>query len=81
MILRKWNYEKREYEPYEIPNDWNVKAYSEDMDEMVTCPHCGRDFHYGNGLTSHEIHNEYGLGYAVCEECYGQEMGRYMKAR
>lgn len=80
MTLRKWNYEKREYEPYEIPNDWDVKTYSEDMDEMVTCPHCGKDFCFGDGYTSHEIHTEHGFGYTVCEECYfGQEYERYMR--
>ena len=33
-ILQKWNYKNQAYEPYEVPDDWNVKSYSGDMDEM-----------------------------------------------
>lgn len=36
-ILRKWNYEKHIYEPYEIPDDWNLVLYTDDMDEPTTC--------------------------------------------
>lgn len=80
MTLRKWNYEKREYEPYEVPDEWNVNPYCVDMNEMVTCPHCGRNFRFGDGYTSHEIHTEHGFGYTVCEKCYfGQEHKRYMR--
>lgn len=28
--------------PYGVPDDWNVKSYSDDMDEIVNCPHCGK---------------------------------------
>ena len=41
-MLRRWNYDEQAYEPYEVPDDWNVKSYSEDMDEIVNCPHCGQ---------------------------------------
>lgn len=80
MLLRKWNYQKHEYEPYEIPNEWNVKIYSENMYEKVNCPHCGKEVPFGDTYTSHEIHTEIGLGYPVCEECYEKENKLWIEA-
>ena len=79
MELRKWNYEKNKYEPYEIPDEWHVKIYSENMDEIINCPHCGKKVKYGETYTSHEIHTEIGLGYPVCEECYEKENELWFK--
>ena len=31
-MLRRWNYDEQVYEPYEVPDNWNVKSYSEDME-------------------------------------------------
>lgn len=42
-FLNRWNYETQEYDPYGVPDDWNVKSYSDDMDEIVNCPHCGKE--------------------------------------
>lgn len=72
-ILQKWDYRNQAYEPYEVPDDWNVKSYSEDMDEIVNCPHCGRKVTFGSCYTSREIHTLGGSGYAVCGECYDAE--------
>lgn len=74
--IRRWNYDKQAYEPYDVPDDWNVKVYSDDMDEIVNCPHCGRKVTFGECYTSKEIHTEYWFGYAVCEECYDMERTR-----
>lgn len=73
MILQKWNWDKREYEDCEIPDDWNCKVYSEDMDEIVNCAHCGKKIRFGDCYTSMEIHNKAGWGYAVCKDCYAEE--------
>ena len=51
-MLRRWNYDEQAYEPYEVPDNWNVKSYSEDMDEIVNCPHCGRKVTFGSCYTS-----------------------------
>ena len=72
-ILQKWNYDEQAYETYEVPDDWNVKSYSEDMDEIVNCPHCGRKVTFGSCYTSREIHTPCGSGYEVCGECYDAE--------
>lgn len=76
MILQKWNWDKREYEDCEIPDDWNCKVYSEDMDEIVNCAHCGKKIRFGEGYISVEIHNKAGWGYAVCKDCYAEEWER-----
>ena len=72
-MLNRWNYDKRIYEPYEVPDNWNVKSFAVDMDEIVNCPHCGQKVTFGNCYTSREIHTPSGFGYAVCENCYNTE--------
>ncbi len=76
MIVGKWNYKKHDYEPYKIPDDWNCKTYSEDMDEIINCARCGRTVKFGDCYTSLEIHKESGFGYGVCENCYNAEFLR-----
>lgn len=79
MILGKWNYKTHKYDDYEVPDDWNVVLYSDDMEEVVNCPHCGKELLYGKTYTSKEIHNSFGLGFGVCEQCYNQEWDRRRK--
>ena len=75
--LRKWNCKKRIYEDYIIPADWKVKLMSDDMEEIINCPHCGREVAYGETYTSLEIHTpNCGFGYPVCRECYDKEWER-----
>ena len=76
MILDKYNWKTKMYECYIVPNTWNVKLYSENMEEIVNCPHCGIEFKYGEGYTSREIHTGMGMGYSVCESCYTKERKR-----
>lgn len=80
MKLRKWNYETHEYDPYEIPDEWNVPLTTY-LDEIVNCPHCGKELKYGETYTSKEIHNNVGFGYGVCSECYEEEWERRRKYR
>lgn len=79
MILNKWNNKTHEYEPYKIPDNWNCKTFSLNMNEIVNCPHCGKALEYGNTYTSKEIHTDIGFGYGVCEECYEEEWERRRK--
>ncbi len=76
MLLQKWNTKKREYEDYNISNDWNVKCYSEDMDEVINCASCGKKIVYGKCYTSLEIHTQHRFGYAACDECYREEIAK-----
>jgi len=67
--LRKWNYKLKEYEPYFVRDSWNVKTYSDDMSEEVSCAQCGKKIKFGKGYTSMEVHTEAGFGYIVCDKC------------
>ena len=81
MKLNKWNWKKHEYEPLEVPDDWNCKTYSPDMNEIINCPHCGKEISFGDGYTSREIQTEYGFGYMVCADCYRKEWDRESEAK
>lgn len=70
MIINKWNDKKHIYEKTQIPDDWNVKTYCDDMNEVVSCVCCGKKIIFGNGYTSRRFHTEIGMGYCECEKCY-----------
>lgn len=76
MILNKFNYQKHDYEDYEVPDHWNCKVYSNEMDLIVNCPQCGKELRYGECYTSLEIHTKLGMGYGVCSGCYESERKR-----
>ena len=78
-MLPRWNYEKHIYEPYKVSN--NVSMYKENLDDMVDCAECGKEIKFGDSYTSLRIHNEFGLGYAVCDECYKKEWDERRKYR
>lgn len=79
MKIRKWNYKGRVYEEYEIPEDWKVIIYTDNMNEMINCTSCGSPLRYGSCYTSLELHNGHGFGYPVCENCYNEEWKRRRK--
>lgn len=79
--VRKWNYEKHDYELYIIPDGWEVCLYTEDMDKIVNCVQCGKEIKYGNTYTSQEVHTHLGLGYHVCEDCHIVELERKIGAK
>ena len=68
--IRKWNDELRSYEEVEIPDDWKIPMFSNDMDEQINCVNCGSLMAYGDGYTSMRYHNNAGFGYYECEKCY-----------
>lgn len=77
MILNKWDYGTRKYESHEVPDDWNVRLYSADMDELINCAECGKKLTFGDAYTSLDIHNSVGFGYSVCPKCHEKECRRY----
>ena len=79
MVIGKWNYEKHDYEPYEVPNNKILKTYSTNMEEVVNCCQCLKEMKFGDGYTSMEVHTNIGFGYCVCEECYNKEWERRKK--
>lgn len=76
MKFKKWNVLLHKYEETEIPDSWNCKTYSDDMDEIVNCPQCGRRLRFGETYTSLEVHTSIGFGFGVCQECYDKEWER-----
>lgn len=72
MMLQRWNYVTKSYEPFEVPDDRKA-VISADAKEMVNCACCGREIPFYLSYTSFEIHNSAGLGYAVCEWCHYSE--------
>lgn len=74
---RKYNVELHEYEDILLPDE--CRLYEEDMGKIVPCAQCGRLHKYGEMYTSIEVHNAYGLGYAVCRECHDGELDRFLK--
>lgn len=74
--MKKWDNETRSYSPYKVPSEWHCPLYTEDMEEVINCVQCGKEMKYGEGFTSREIHNPFGLGYSVCENCYAEEWER-----
>lgn len=76
MKAGKWNHKTREYDYYETPEEWHTPLYTDNMEEIVNCAQCGREIAYGDCYTSREIHNGYGFGYPVCEDCLKEEWER-----
>lgn len=75
MILNRWNYKTKAYEPYEIPDTWNVGTFRENMTDNIDCAICGKTITYGKSYTSLAIHSELlGIGYCVCDKCHNDEM-------
>lgn len=72
--MKKWNYEKKEYEVYSVPADWEVAMYSEDLSEEINCASCGKTVVAGDTYASLKIHSDFGLGFMVCEACYEIEL-------
>ena len=70
--MQKWNNQKLEYEPYEIPKEWYCPIFAR-LYEYINCASCGKKLMVAECYTSKKIHNEVGLGYCVCGECYKKE--------
>lgn len=76
MKMLNWNNEKGEYELYDVPADWECKLYEDDLNQKINCASCGKEERFGECYPSMEIHDVWGLGYAVCPECYQKEIER-----
>src|SRR5690606_9233742 len=80
--VRRWNYKTQRYDQVDLLHidcEAKIKLFSEDMDEVVNCIACNAKIRYGDGYTSKEYHNPFGLGYPVCKNCQVQERSRELK--
>lgn len=73
MVLRKWNYKKHDYETYIVPDDWKIRLYSDDLEEVLNCASCGKEVKFGDTYSSKEIHTSVGMGFCICEKCHNKE--------
>lgn len=72
--IDRWNIYTEQYEPVQIPDDWKVAMYSDNLDEQINCVNCGKPMTYGEGYTSRRYHNKAGMGYMECEDCYYDQL-------
>lgn len=80
-FLQKWNYKTHKYDYETICGYYYFSTYETDMEKLVNCPHCKKIIRYGDCYTSLEYHNSYGIGLAVCEDCYEKEWDKRRKYR
>ena len=74
MILRKWDYERNEYLPYAVPDEWYVTA---GLPDLINCAQCGSLIKYGDAFSSLEVHTyNFDKGYEVCRSCHVEEENR-----
>lgn len=79
QTLDRWNYEKRCYEAYSIPQDWDVST-SLLGPNPINCAGCGARASVDEVYISLEIHTPIGFGYYVCEICHEAELKRKLRA-
>lgn len=77
--VNKWIPSEYRYVEIELPAEWNVIVSSDDMEVMANCAQCGKLMTFGECYTSLELHTNEGWGYAVCEDCYTEEIERREK--
>ena len=70
MLIKKWDNKKQQYEPHEVPDEWKLPLFCEDMDEPINCVNCGCEMPFGDGYTSRRYHTNGGFGYYECAKCY-----------
>lgn len=73
ILARKWDFDRKVYQPYNIPSAWCCDLGGIDMDDTINCASCGKKLKFGESYTSKCIHNRFGLGFAVCAECSAKE--------
>lgn len=79
--VKKWDYKKRDYVPYQIPDNWHCPMVAADMTEIVNCASCGKEMTFGEGYNSRVIHGTLGFSYTVCESCMNKEWAAENAAR
>lgn len=71
-MAQKWDFKKRVYNDYNLPE--GCYLYTSNLENEVACAECGKKVKYGDCFTSKSIHNHFGLGFPVCEDCYQEEI-------
>lgn len=72
LSVLRWIPKKHKNKKYRLPVGSCLCC--DDMDKVVSCASCGQKVKYGDCYTSRQIHTEFGIGFAVCSECYEKEL-------
>lgn len=72
----RWDFEKREFFPTEIPDGSSpFFPFEKDMDKVVNCAECGQPVTFGECYPSRIIRtNNFVFSYIVCPECHKKEL-------
>lgn len=76
--LWRWSYTDQDYKLVLVPPADYILS-TDNMEEIITCPNCGKQVTFGQSYTSMEYHTAFGLAYPVCKECYEKEVKARLK--
>lgn len=79
MIIQRFNVKTKQYEDCRLPNTWRIKLICDNDNEKLNCVNCGKEITFSKSYTSMRYHNNYGIGYLECENCYFSYMPIYIK--
>lgn len=80
LIINKWNQDNKGYQEEEFdPGKYNLKTFTDVMNEVIHCPHCLQELHLGESYTSIEYRTPLGVGYCICYRCHQKELQRRYK--
>lgn len=72
MSVKKYNFELKKYVEYSLPK--GAILYSNIDNLYINCANCGKALNHKDSYTSLTIHNNFGFGYCICQDCYKQEI-------
>lgn len=78
--MKKYNPQTRQFEAYEVSEDWNVQIVPDDKDASCNCASCGAVIStWRESVMSHFIQPDDGdyasmPSYAICQDCMQQEI-------
>lgn len=73
-VLYKWNPGTKTYDPYTVPDEWRITAYTK-PGETANCASCGAEVAHEYVYESREIlFSPSGCKTVVCQKCYYDEL-------
>lgn len=78
--MKKYNPQIKQFEAYEVSEDWNVQIVPDDKDASCNCASCGAEISsWRNSYMSHFIQPDDGdyksePSYAICKDCMDKEL-------
>jgi ssDNA-binding Zn-finger/Zn-ribbon topoisomerase 1 len=76
-MIRKWDFEKHEYERIENKNNVRHLLGDPDPEEIIRCANCGKEVTVGESMVSKQWQDDIGFGYLVCMKCSITEWAKF----